>query len=75
MPIRRPLGELDLDDQTSVLGQPTTTTCLDLLDGEISSILASPFDVLPSLDQLIRSRQYVRQNGQAGLVGGLHVDN
>ena len=47
----------------------------DRVVGEISSILASPLVFLPSLDHLIRSREHVRWNRHADLLGGLQIDH
>jgi DNA-binding cell septation regulator SpoVG len=44
-----------------------------LIEGDqFSSILASLLVFLPSLDHLIRSRQYIRRNRQADLLSGRH---
>jgi hypothetical protein len=46
----------------------------DLIDGEFSSILASPLRFLCSLDHSIRSRQHVRRNRKSDLFGSLEID-
>jgi hypothetical protein len=46
----------------------------DCVDGEFSSILASPLDPR-SLDYFVRPRQHVRRSRQADLFGGLEIDH
>jgi hypothetical protein len=51
-----------------------TVVSRELSEGEFSSILASLLVFLPSLDYLVRSRQHVRRNREADLLGGFEVD-
>ena len=46
-----------------------------LIEGEISSILASRLGFLPSLDHFIRSRQHIRWNRQADLLRGFEINH
>jgi hypothetical protein len=46
-----------------------------LLDGEFSSILASPLGFLPSLDHFICPRQHIRRNRQTDLLGRFEIDD
>ena len=45
------------------------------IEGEFNSILASLLGFVPSLDHIVRSRQHIRRNRQAHLLGGLKVDH
>ena len=47
----------------------------DSVDGEINSILASPLRVLCSFDDSVRSRQHVRRDREADLLGGFKIND
>ena len=49
-------------------------TC-NLNVGEINSILAAQLGLLPLLNDFIRSRQHVRRNREADLLGGFEIDH
>jgi hypothetical protein len=48
---------------------------LNMIDGEFSSILASPLRVVLSLDYPIRPRQHIWRNGQTDLFRRLEIDH
>ena len=71
--IRLPFGELDLGDQGG--SRIEYGRCLDLIDGEISSILGSPLGFLRLLDHSVRPHQHIRRNRQTDLLSRFQIND
>jgi hypothetical protein len=62
-------------NQPKIESNPLREISQDLFDGEFSSILAAPFDFLPSLEDFIRPREKFRRECQSDLFRSLQVDD